>query len=216
MEQTNQNAQTPLREERNKKRPVFVLMFVLLTILAFFSSVIVGFLIGRNTDSYRGQIIDTIVLGPDETRVLHVSGQVLYTDGSPYADGRVELRSEPRITTTDESGRFFYESAEPGTHTLSVLDGDGRALAKCEFVISRGAGDQPINITKQDDGKYAVELAVDVRFIELAVELDGSGDSLKLLPEKAAALQDDGTLTVGDKTLNVEDGAVVLPSGTVC
>lgn len=222
MEQQNQNSNPPLREGINqkskiidKKKRVFVLLLVLQLLLALFSSVLVGFLIGRNTDPYRGQIIDTIVIGPDQNRVLHVAGQVLYTDGTPYADGRVELRSEPRITTTDSRGRFFYESAKPGTHTLSVLDGNGKALAKCEFTISRKAGEQPINIQKQAAGKYAVELSVNVRFIELAVELDAGREFLKLLPEKTAALEDDGTLTAGEKKLNVEDGAVALPSGTV-
>ena len=172
---------------------------LLLVLLALFSSVMVGFLIGRNTDPYRGQIIDTIVIGPDQNRALHVAGQVLYTDGTPYADGRVELCSEPRITTTDGRGRFFYESAQPGTHILSVLDGNGKALAKCEFTISRKSDGQPINIQKQADGKYVVELSVNVRFIELAVELDADEESLKLLPEKTVALEDDGTLTVGEK-----------------
>ena len=215
MKQQNLNNNTPLQEEKNKKRSIFLLLLVLLLILALFTSVMVGFLIGRNTDPYRGQIIDTIVLGPDQNRALHVSGQVLYTDGSPYANGRVEMRSEPRVTTTDSRGRFFYESAEPGTHTLSVLDESGKALADCEFTISRNTEGQPINIKKQADGKYAVELSVNVRFIELAVELDAGGNSLKLVPEKSTALEDDGTLVMGKKTLNVEDGAVVLPSGTV-
>ncbi|MBC8570586.1 hypothetical protein [Zongyangia hominis] len=211
MEQQNQNNETPLREEKRKKKRVVVLLLL----LALFSSVIVGFLIGRNTDPYRGQIIDTIVIGPDHNRALHVAGQVLYTDGTPYADKRVELRSEPRITTTDGRGRFFYESTEPGPHTLSVLDDNGKALAKCEFTIFRNSDGQPINIQKQADGKYAVELSVNVRFVELAVELDAGGEALKLLPEKTVALEDDGTLTAGEKKMNVEDGAVALPSGTV-
>ena len=222
MEQQNQSSNPPLQEGNNqkskiinKKKRMFVLLLVLLLLLALFSSVLVGFLIGRNTDLCRGQIIDTIVIGPNQNRALHVAGQVLYTDGTPYTDGRVELRSAPRITTTDGRGRFFYESAQPGTHTLSVLDSNGKALAKCEFTISRNSDGQPINIQKQADGKYAVELSVNVRFIELAVELDTSGESLKLLPEKTVTLEDDGILTAGEKKLNVEDGTVALPSGTV-
>lgn len=215
MSQQNQNRKAPLRETIGKKRRSLALLFLLLLILALSSSVMVGFLIGRNTGIYRGQILDTILLGPDQNRPLHVAGQVLYTDGTPYANGQVELRSEPRLTMTDNYGRFFYESAQPGTHTLSVLDRDGKALATCEFTISRNADGQPINIQKQADGKYAVELSVNVRFVELAVELDESGAVLALLPEKTTALEDDGTLVVGERKMSVEDGAVALPSGTV-
>ena len=68
MKQQNLNNNTPLQEEKNKKRSIFLLLLVLLLILALFTSVMVGFLIGRNTDPYRGQIIDTIVLGPDQNR----------------------------------------------------------------------------------------------------------------------------------------------------
>lgn len=215
MEQGMQNGQAPLQENKRKKRRVLWLLLILLLLLALFSSVMVGFLIGRNADPYRGQIVDTIVIGPDQNRAVHVAGQVLYTDGTPYADGRVELRSEPRITTTDGRGRFFYEAAQPGTHTLSVLDESGKVLAKCEFAVSRNTGERPLNIQKQADGRYAVELSVNVRFIELAVELDAGSEALKLLPEKTAALEDDGALTAGGKKLDVANGAVVLPSGTV-
>lgn len=215
MEQQNHNQLPPLQKGTNKKQHLMTLLLVFLLLLALFSSVLVGFLIGRNTDPYRGQIIDTIFIGPDQNRTVHVSGQVVYSDGTPYADGTVELRSEPIITTTDYKGRFFYESAPPGAHTLSVLDDDGKAIAKCEFTISRSLENQAVNIKKQADGQYAVELSVDVRFIELAVELDKDSGSLKLIPEKTAVLEDDGTLTTGEKKLNVKDGPVVLPSGTV-
>jgi hypothetical protein len=197
MLQLNFNHQTPLQKEKNKKRHVIWLLSVLLLIMAMFSLVMAGFLIGRNTDSYHGQMIDTILLGPDPTRELHISGQVLYTDKTPYANGQVELRSNPRITVTDGQGRFFYESAQPGAHTLSVLDQYGNAIAKCEFTISRSLADRPVKIEKLGDVKYAVELSVDVRFIELAVELNDDGGVLKLLPEETAVLEDDGTVTAG-------------------
>ncbi len=107
MEQQNHNQLPPLQKGTNKKQRLMTLLLVFLLLLALFSSVLVGFLIGRNTDPYRGQIIDTIFIGPDRNRTVHVSGQVVYSDGTPYADGTVELRSEPIITTTDYKGRFF-------------------------------------------------------------------------------------------------------------
>lgn len=211
MKRQNQKHSAPLRGEGYKNRYISLLLLI----LALFSSVMAGFLIGRNTGSYRGQILDTIIIGSDESRELHIAGQVLYSDGTAYANGRVELRSSPRITTTDGRGCFFYESARPGVHTLSVLDEEGNALAKCEFTISRDAEAQPVSILRETDGKYVVDLAVEVRYIELAVELDTEAGTLKLIPEKTAVLEDDGTLIVGDTELKVTDGVVVLPSGTV-
>lgn len=207
---------SPLQEDVEKKRRrIWVILLVLLLLLTLFSSVIVGFLIGRITDTYRGQMIDTIVIGPEESRLVHVSGQVLYTNGTPYPQGNVELYSEPRLTTTDDLGHFFYASVEPGSHTLSIVDDSGKALAQCEFLVSQNHGEEPVHIQKQDDGAYAVELSVNVRFVELAVELDMDGSTLSLIPEKTVVLEDDGTLTKNGKVLNVGDGVIVLPSGTV-
>lgn len=215
MENENKNMQTPFQEEGGKRRRTLRVLLVLLILLALFSSVTAGFLIGRNTDPYRGQIIDTILIGPDQEREIHVSGQVLYTNGTPYENGQLELHSEPLLTTTDGKGRFFYESVAPGSHTLSVVDESGSVLAQCDFTINRAVKDQPLNIQQENGGKYQVELSVNVRFIELAIELDTDEGTLKLLPEKTAVLEDDGTLTVGEKQLHAADGTIVLPTGTV-
>lgn len=207
-----EHPQTP-SQESNKKKQRILLVFLVIT--AMVSSVISGILIGRNTNSYRGQILDTIVIGSDETRKVHVSGQVLYTNGDPYKNGKIELRSEPRVSSTNSKGQFFYESVEPGKHTLSIVDESATILAKCQFEVSQSSKNQAIDIKKQKEGAYSVDLSVDVRFIELAVEIDMDHKVLNLIPEKTAVLLDDGTLSVDGKTLNVTEGAVVLPSTTV-
>lgn len=206
---TSQN-QAPSQEGEKKRRKIVVILLF----LAFVTSIITGFMIGRSTGTYDGQIIDTIVIGSDQKRKLHISGQVLYTDGTPYQNGKVELHSDPMITTTDMKGRFFYDSVAPGQHKLSIVD-DNKTLAECSFVVNRNTSDQPINIGKEGKGKYAIEVSVDVRFIELAVEIAEDGQELKLIPEHTVVLKDDGTLLYDEHSLNVKDGAVVLPSGTV-
>lgn len=206
---TSQN-QTPSQEGEKKRRKIVVILLF----LAFATSVITGYMIGRSTGKYDGQIIDTIVIGADQNRKLHISGQVLYTDGTPYQNGKVELHSDPMVTTTDIKGRFFYDSVAPGEHKLSIVD-DNKTLAECSFVVNRNTSDQPINIGKEGKGKYAIELSVNVRFIELAVEIVEDDKELKLIPEHTVVLEDDGTLIYDEHVLNVQDGAVVLPSGTV-
>ena len=215
MEHQNRSAQAPSQEGEKRKKRALLALLVLLLLLALFSSVIVGFLIGRHTGPARGQILDTILIGPDENRKVHLAGQVRYVDGPPYSNGVVELRSDPRMAETDEQGRFFYEQVPLGDHTLSVIGKDGGVLATCELAVGCGSGEQPVHVAKLADGQYTVELSADVRFIELAVELDGSRAALDLIPEATAVLTDSGTLTVQDRELDSAQGAIVLPSGTV-
>lgn len=214
LERQNENAAASLREKKAKRRYLWPLL-LLLCLLTLFSSVIAGFLIGRNSVPYRGQMIDNIVIAQNENRAVHIAGQVLYSNGEPYANGRVELRSEPRAVSTDARGRFFYDGVEPGAHRLSVVDQAGKVLASCEVSVSRYQEEQPVSIRKRANGQYALELSVHVRFIELAVEIDRGSAALKLIPEKTVALEDGGILTADGKRLNVAKGTVVLPSGTV-
>lgn len=211
MEKQNQMKQSPFAKGDAKRRG----LLIILLLITLFSSVMVGFLIGKNSDTPMGQLIDTIVIGSNPARMIHLSGQVLYTNGTPYQNGMVELHSEPLTTMTDTRGRFFYEQVEPGEHQLVIVDEEGKTLAACKFSVTQDASDEPINIYKKNDGKYAVELSVDVRFLELAVELDQNGGELKLVQDKSIVLEDDGTLTMNGKQMNVSDGVVVLPSGTV-
>lgn len=203
------------RESSLSDKKKMKLWLIILLVLTMITSVIAGYLIGRNTDLYRGQIIDTIVIDSNEERKIHVSGQVVYTNGNPYQNGIVELHSEPRETNTDSKGRFFYEAVEQGNHILKIVDSAKNVIAKCDFVVSRKQSKDSLNILEENKGKYAIELAVDIRFVELAIEIDEENKILKLIPEKTITLQDDGIIRIGGKELNVADGIVVLPSGTI-
>ncbi len=214
MEPQDETGRAPSAGGAKNKKRAREAMLILLALLALFSSVIAGFLIGRNSGPALGQIIDTIVIGPDQSRTVHLAGQVRYADGTPYTGGTVELRSEPRRTDTDAQGRFFYDSVELGDHTLSVVDAQGVVLAACEIAVGRG-GSQPLEIAETAEGRYTVELSAEVRFVELAVELRGEKAALVLLPGAAVALQDDGTVFVDKSSLTAAAGEIVLPSGTV-
>ncbi|HBI27714.1 MAG TPA: hypothetical protein DDY25_08315, partial [Peptococcaceae bacterium] len=47
------------------------------------------------------------VIVPVEKKVT-IKGRVIYTDGTPFANGLVELRSEPRINITNQEGKFIF------------------------------------------------------------------------------------------------------------
>ena len=79
MEQQNHNQLPPLQKGTNKKQRLMTLLLVFLLLLALFSSVLVGFLIGRNTDPYRGQIIDTIFIGTERNQTGDVTEQTVYS-----------------------------------------------------------------------------------------------------------------------------------------
>ena len=102
--------------EIKKKRSISIPL-LLLVLFGLFSSVVAGILIGRSMDPYQGKIIDTIVIDPDYQRNVHISGQVLYTNGVPYVRGNVELHSTVRESVTDSTGRFFSNRWRSGnTH----------------------------------------------------------------------------------------------------
>ncbi|MBC5579992.1 carboxypeptidase regulatory-like domain-containing protein [Anaerofilum sp. BX8] len=214
MREEEQDARGPSPEKTKGNARMRWFLLLVLALLAVFSSVLVGFLIGRNTDPHRGQILDTIVIGQDGGRAVHLAGQVRYADGTACADSVVELHSEPRMTRTDAQGRFFYDNVDLGEHTFSVLDAEGAVLASCGVTVSRG-GAQPVEVALAGEDRYAVQLSAEVRFVELAIELRGDGEELKLIPKTAAALKDDGTLFADGNGIDAAKGVIVLPSGTV-
>ena len=72
-----------------------------------------------------GRRIDTILLTPDGDaaeqqmqQIFHLAGKINYTNGRPYAQGRVQLHSEPRETVTDTNGSFTFFHVEGGEHQI--------------------------------------------------------------------------------------------------
>ena len=94
-------------------------IWIILPILLLFVSItsfLAGTHIGRATDHRLGQMLDTIVLSPENEAVnpnrIDFSGQIFYTDGSPCANRVIELHSDPRRTTTDSEGVFHFKDVE--------------------------------------------------------------------------------------------------------
>ena len=186
-------------------------LILLLLLLLLFSSVGVSLMLNHHTEEL--PTVDTITIDPVEKRNIHVSGQVMYSDGRVYQNGRVQLHSEVKETKTDENGWFLFKDVDPAEHTLSVLDKDDNVIAKALISVEQKQKGQNFNITKNKDGEYVVHLSTAIRYLELKVEVDG--DKLLLIPESSYAVTDKGNVFTQDGQLKVDDGQIVLPSGTV-
>ena len=196
------------QQDEGKKHKKLILLLLLLLL---FSSVGVSLMLNHHTEEL--PVIDTITIDPVEKRNIHVSGQVMYSDGRVYQNGRVQLHSDVMETKTDENGWFLFKDVDPAEHTLSVLDKDGNVIAKALISVEQKQKGQNFNITKNKDGEYVVHLSTAIRYLELKVEVDG--DKLLLIPESSYAVTDKGNVFTQDGQLKVDDGQIVLPSGTV-
>lgn len=169
---------SPRETEAKKRSGALLPLFLLLLFLLLASSCIVGFRLGRTTDTERlGALIDTIVLSPDPSPVpsgqpgpeqrmapICLLGVVRYTDGTPFTQGVVELRSQPRTAELSETGHFRFDEVEMGDHTLTVLDSSGKALTSRAIRVTRDA---------EADAYTDYELEVCVLHIRLlTVEVD--------------------------------------------
>ena len=110
------------KASERKYREMLLFLLLILLILVAVSSWLMGYHIGKTVNTtipYSGQIIDTIVLTPgretiipgqgDRVYRINILGRIIYTDGTPFAHGMVELRSKVRYTTTDSRGYFRFE-----------------------------------------------------------------------------------------------------------
>lgn len=152
---------------------------LLLLIAVSLTSCIIGFIIGRSvtTDYPTGYIMDTIPLSPSgeghavSKTYFKLTGRVLYTDGTPYANSRVELRSSPRYTDTDEFGYFYFEDVEPGSHIINVIR-DGVVQASCAIEVDADERYTDSQIVQLDDGSFSIRISLDVSVLELTLVLD--------------------------------------------
>ena len=101
-----------------------------------------------------------------------IKGRVIYTNGSPFAHGLVELHSEPRTTYTDSEGYFIFEDVEDGEHTISVLGRNREVLASCKVVINRNIEIDDAILVQLPDGTLLLEVAVDVKVLEILLEIE--------------------------------------------
>ena len=112
---------------------------------------------------------------PVEQRI-DLKGRVVYTDGTPFAYGLIEFRSDPRYTRTDSQGYFIFVDVDEGSHTISVLDEAGNVLASCKVDIERTAGIENAQLVRLPDGTYVFQVAVHVQVLEIVIHLKKGED----------------------------------------
>lgn len=102
---------------------------------------------------------------------IDLMGRVVYTDKSPYINGIIELKSEPRYTRTNTEGYFLFVDVEEGDHNLSVLDEAQNVLARCDVYIERDIEIKDTELTHLPDGTLLFKVAVDVKVLEVTLFL---------------------------------------------
>jgi hypothetical protein len=107
---------------------------------------------------------------------IDLKGRVIYTDKTPYPNGLIELRSEPRYTRTDKDDYFMFHDVSEGSHTISVHDDAGNVLASCVVNIERTFDVAETEIIRLSDGTYVFQVAVHVELLEITIYLkNGDG-----------------------------------------
>lgn len=154
-----------------------------------------------------GQVIDTILLTPEkrsEIEAFHLTGRIFYTDGTPAAGRTLELHSDPVTAVSDSAGGFLFPNIPQGEHTIYVLDGSGSVALQRDIEIVRSSEARAVAIDLQDNGKYVLELSLDIRALEIEIELDAQ--SLNINPERITYATYGGLVTTPAGTASVRDG----------
>lgn len=202
----------------NSKKRMLVKVLAVLAFLALATSWLVGYMLGKNAvPKSSGRIIDTILLTPaqEEVQPLHLTGQIVHPDGTPYAEGRVQLHSDVKETVTDSVGRFAFFNIARGRHTISVMDEQGKILAESTLDLSDAPENTGASINKEKDGMYTAEIAVDVRLLEVVVELNSRSGMLDINPDKLTYVTGRGSVVTPTGEAFYREGTVVTPCGTI-
>ena len=213
------NRFAPEKKTGNHKWIPLLLLFLLMLL----SSCAAGYILGRSAfPESSGRRIDTILLTPDGDaaeqqmqQIFHLAGKINYTNGRPYAQGRVQLHSEPRETVTDTNGSFTFFHLEGGEHQIRILDRTGNVLGERKVNLFSAQAESGVNVSLQQNGQYTIEVAVDVRLMEVAIELDEKNNSLYINPEKLTYLTSDGRLVTPTGEAYYWEGTLVTPGGLV-
>lgn len=213
MEQINSDFPQRGKEKERRFRPLFLLILF----LAMITTCIVGFILGRSVSpAPLGQLIDTILLSPEEQTVktaAHLTGRVLYADSSPAAGLRLELHSDPIPAVTDTDGRFLFPNVPFGEHRIIAYHPDGSLAAEQSVSIRKGEEGQGVEIVKEDGG-CTITIAVDIRMLEIIIQLEDG--KITILSDEFSYADDHGRIITPGGTASVKDGVIVTPAGTVC
>lgn len=199
---------------KGKKSPSLLLL--ILALIFLLSSVIAGILLGNQTDHNKKPAADSFVIGDIEEseNPLHLAGRITQRDGTPFADGSLELHSEVRKGKTDSQGWFLFDEVESGIHSLFLLDEAGKTLAELKVELRRNPETEysQIRIEKTAENQYCCYISQEIRFLELDLELEKGVLTLRM--DKTAAVGQEGSVNLPGQVLDAAEGPVVLPSGT--
>lgn len=131
---------------------------------------------------YTERITDTITISPGipapepaaNNKLVNIRGIITYTNGEPYRNSLVELRSEPRYTYTNEQGEFFFVDVAPGRHTISAIQ-DSVVLASIQVEIRQEAQTMEINTTATEEGSVLVYIPLDIFQIRIELSITEEG-----------------------------------------
>lgn len=132
---------------------VLSFFLALLIMLSSCITVFAGDSLGSQTTTVK------LIATDDNVRTVTVEGILKYKDGSPVANTRIEIHSEPKYATTDENGYYKVENVEVGNHTFSILDSNDEPVVGCNLIVANDNGDDSVSISYQAQG---VELNSDV------------------------------------------------------
>ena len=121
----------------------------------------------------------------------------------------------PRDTVTDSNGNFSFFHVEGGEHQIRILGSTGNVLGERKVNLFSAPPESGVNVSLRQDGQYTVEVAVDVRMMEVVIELDEENRSLYINPEKLTYLTSDGRVVTPTGEAYHWEGTIVTPGGVV-
>ncbi len=99
-----------------------------------------------------------------------------------------------------------------GEHQIRILDRTGNVLGERKVNLFSAQAESGVNVSLQQNGQYTIEVAVDVRLMEVAIELDEKNNSLYINPEKLTYLTSDGRLVTPTGEAYYWEGTLVTPA----
>ena len=221
MENKNwQSSQSNGAEEEKDKRRKFLFIILLLVVLVVITDAIFLALLGRRAAQNTGEIVDTIVLDPeqDEEIPLAICGRLVDTNGNPVPDYEVQLHSDPMTDITGAAGDFFFSPVEYGDHTLTLIDANGEEQILAELTVqedqSLKTGDQMFSVDK--DGRWEFAVPESTLVLEVDLELDEASGVMRVIPESVSALRANSCMDTYYGSAEADtDGALLSPHGSV-
>lgn len=208
------NASLQEDDKRNRRRRALLALVLLLVLI---TTSMVGYVLGRSASGPLGQVTDTILLSPQVPAgrmSAHLTGKVVYGDGSPAAGLKLELHSDPIVAHADDAGTFLFPNAPFGSHRIIVYGPDGSKAAERALTISQDEAEEGVSISKSDDGSSVITLAVNVRMLEVVIQLDDHG-SLDILATGLTYADGSGAVVTPTGTASIDRGVIVTPNGSV-